>query len=42
MIPIGIAMSSGHGVAITSTARKRVASPLTVHAMMASATASGV
>ena len=42
MIATGIPMSSGHGVATTSTARKRTGSPLHVHAPTASAKAIGV
>ncbi len=38
----GAAISSGQGVAITRTARKRTASPLTSQAARAIATASGV
>ena len=38
----GMAMRSGHGVATTRTARNRVASPLTAHAVKANTTASGV
>ena len=42
MIATGMAINSGHGVAITSTARNRTASPLAIHAAAAMATASGV
>ena len=42
MIATGMAISSGHGVATTSTARKRTGSPLTTQAARAMATASGV
>ena len=42
MMATGIAMSSGHGVATTRTARKRVGSPLTAQAASAIRTASGV
>ena len=42
MMAIGIAMSSGHGVAITRTARNRTASPLAAHAARATASATGV
>ena len=38
----GIAINSGHGVATTSTARNRTASPVASHAAMPIATASGV
>ena len=38
----GMAMSRGHGVAITMTARKRSACPLTNQPAAATATASGV
>ena len=41
MTATGIASNSGQGVAITSTARNRCDSPLTIHAATASATASG-
>jgi hypothetical protein len=42
MIAIGMARSSGHGVAITSTARNRIDSPLNAHASAATASARGV
>ena len=42
MIATGMAMSNGQGVAITSTARKRIASPLTAQASTAMVTAIGV
>ena len=42
MMAIGIAMSKGQGVAITNTARKRMACPLSAHARMATVTAIGV
>ena len=42
MIATGIAISSGHGVAITSTARKRMGSPLTAQASSATVSATGV
>ena len=42
MIATGIAMSSGHGVAMTSTARKRTASPLMTQASPATVRATGV
>ena len=42
MMATGIAIKSGQGVATTSTARKRSASPLAAHAARAMATASGV
>ena len=35
MMATGIAMRRGHGVATTSTARKRMGSPLTAHAAAA-------
>ncbi len=38
----GIASSRGHGVAITITARKRMASPLAAHAAIPTETATGV
>ena len=38
----GIAMSSGQGVATTSTARNRTGSPLASHAAAAITSASGV
>ena len=42
MIATGMPMSSGHGVATTSTARNRTGSPLHSHAAIASASAIGV
>ena len=42
MMATGIAISSGQGVAITSTARKRTASPLTAQATPATTSATGV
>ncbi len=42
MIATGMAISSGQGVAITRTARKRTGSPLMIHASAASARATGV
>jgi hypothetical protein len=42
MIATGIAMSSGHGVATTSTAKKRKGSPLAAHAATAADMAIGV
>ena len=42
MMATGMAMSSGHGVATTSTARKRTGSPDHTQAPTAIATASGV
>jgi hypothetical protein len=42
MIATGMPMSNGQGVAITSTARKRNASPLIAHASAATVTATGV
>src|ERR1043166_204052 len=42
MIATGMAISSGQGVATTSTARKRTGSPLATHATRATATARGV
>ncbi len=42
MIATGIAINSGQGVAITSTAKNRVASPESHHANAATNTASGV
>jgi hypothetical protein len=42
MIATGMAMSSGHGVAITITARNRDGSPLTTHPRMPTPTAAGV
>ena len=42
MIATGIAISRGHGVATTSTARNRVGEPLKYQAAAAIATASGV
>ncbi len=42
MIATGIAMSSGHGVAMTITDRNRTGSPLITHAAMAMISASGV
>ena len=42
MIATGIPISSGHGVAITSTARNRVGSPLMAHPTPATARAAGV
>ena len=42
MMATGIAISNGHGVAITSTARKRTASPLAAHAAIATASATGL
>ncbi len=42
MTATGMAISSGQGVAITSTARKRTASPLAIQAARATATATGV
>jgi hypothetical protein len=38
----GMPISSGHGVAMTNTARKRITSPLTAQAVSAMMTASGV
>lgn len=42
MIAIGIAMSSGQGVAMTNTARKRTDPPLMIHASTATVRATGV
>ena len=42
MMATGMAISSGQGVATTSTARKRTASPLAAQATQREATASGV
>ena len=42
MIAIGIPSSNGQGVAMTSTARNRTASPLITHANRATMTAIGV
>jgi hypothetical protein len=42
MIATGMAISKGQGVAITSTARKRTASPLMTQASTAMLTATGV
>ena len=42
MIATGIAINNGHGVAITSTAKKRTACPLANQAATAIATANGV
>ena len=42
MIATGMAISSGHGVATTSTARKRTGSPEASPAAIATTTASGV
>ena len=42
MMATGIAMSSGHGVATTRTARKRVGLPVMSHARTATASATGV
>ena len=42
MIATGMAISSGHGVATTSTARNRSGSPLAAQAARAIASASGV
>ena len=39
---MGMARSSGHGVAITSTERNRTDSPLITHASIATASATGV
>ena len=41
MIAIGMAMRSGQGVAMTRTARKRTASPVTTHARTATVSAIG-
>ncbi len=42
MIATGIAIRRGHGVAITSTARKRMGSPEASHAKTAIVMATGV
>ncbi len=42
MMATGMAISSGQGVAITSTARKRMASPLAAQATRATVNATGV
>jgi hypothetical protein len=42
MIATGMPMSSGHGVATTSTARNRTGSPLHAHAATATMSAIGV
>ena len=42
MMAIGMAISNGQGVAMTSTARNRIDSPLTAHATRATVRASGV
>ncbi len=42
MMATGMAMSSGQGVAVTSTARNRVELPLSPHAAPAMTSASGV
>ena len=42
MMAIGMAISSGQGVAMTSTARKRIDSPLIAQASSATVRATGV
>ena len=42
MMATGMPISSGHGVATTSTARNRTGSPLHIQAEIASASAIGV
>ncbi len=42
MMATGMAINNGQGVATTSTAKNRVASPLAAQAMAATASASGV
>ena len=42
MMATGIAISNGQGVATTSTAKNRIASPLIIQAAIAIATATGV